>query len=61
MYSNKKRSCPICGKVITSEVCYEIVMCLTAGYNPESVPEVVFENDRKTKEICDNCPYSDLS
>ena len=61
MYNGEDRNCPICGKYITSEICYEVVMCLTAGYNSNSVPEVVFENNEKTKDICDNCPYSDLS
>lgn len=61
MYSNEDRKCPICGKFITAETCYEVVMCLTAGYNPNSVPEVIFESNKKTKEICDGCPYSDLS
>lgn len=61
MYSEEERHCPICDKMISSDICYEIVMCLTAGYRESSVPEVDFVNDKKTKDICDGCPYSDLS
>ena len=60
MYSPEDRYCPIAGTEIGSEVCYEVVMCLTSGFNPASVPEVDFKNDDKTRAICDKCPYSDL-
>ena len=60
MYSPEDRHCPIAKREIGSEICYEIVMCLTSGFRPSSVPEVDFRNDEETKEICNNCPYSDL-
>lgn len=60
MYSPDDRNCPVVGRNIDSEVCYEIVMCLTSGFNPSSVPEVDFKNDEKTRSICESCPYSNL-
>lgn len=60
MYSPEDRHCPIANTEIDSEVCYEIVMCLTSGFKPSSVPEVDFKDDEATKKICNNCPYSDL-
>lgn len=59
MISYEDRHCPIAKKKIDSEVCYEIVMCLTSGFKPSSVPEVDFQNDEETRKTCDNCPYSD--
>lgn len=60
MYDPNDRYCPIFKKEIDSEVCYEIVMCLTCGFKATSVPEVNFKNDETTRKICDNCPYSNL-
>ena len=60
MYNHEDRYCPIAKKNIDSEVCYEMVMCLTSGFKTSSVPEVDFTNDTNTKKICDACPYSDL-
>lgn len=60
MYSHEDRFCPIAQKEIDSEVCYEVVMCLTSGFYASSVPEVEFEKDEATKLLCDSCPYSDL-
>lgn len=61
MYSDEDRMCPICNREISADICYEIVMCLTAGFKPSSVPEVEFKDNKETRTICDNCPYSDLS
>ncbi len=60
MYSPEDRYCPIAKAKIGSEICYEIVMCLTSGFKASSVPEVEFRNDEETKNICDACPYSNL-
>ncbi len=60
MYSTEDRYCPIADREIGSEVCYEIVMCLTCGFKTSSVPEVDFKNDERTRNMCDICPYSDL-
>lgn len=60
MYSPNNRYCPIADKEIDSETCYEVVMCLTSGFRPDSVPEIAFKNDDATKKICDECPYSNL-
>lgn len=60
MYNPDDRYCPIAQKEIGSETCYEVVMCLTSGFRPSSVPEVPFENTEETRRLCDACPYSDL-
>ena len=60
MQNYDDRYCPIAKKEISSEVCYEVVMCLFCGLKASSVPEVVFEKDDKTKQICDSCKYSKI-
>lgn len=60
MYNPEPRHCPIAGENIDSEVCYEMVMCISGGFKSSSVPEVDFEVTEETKRICDACPYSDL-
>ena len=57
----ENRMCPLCNKRITPEICYEIVMCFTAGFDLRSVPEVNIEKNVEYQKICDRCPYSDLS
>lgn len=57
----ENRLCPLCHMEITPEVCYEIVMCFTAGFDLKSVPEVNIEKTTENRKICDNCPHSDLS
>ena len=61
MYSENDRVCPISGQTISSDVCYEVVMCLTGLFKPSSVPEMDFKDDEKMRAICNACPYSDLS
>ena len=60
MYNHDDRFCPIAQKEIGSEVCYEVVMCLTSGFSASSVPEIDFKNDGSTRALCDSCPHSDL-
>ena len=49
MISHEERYCPIAKCKIDEEVCYEMVMCLTCGFKPSSVPEVTFTNNEETK------------
>ena len=60
MYSPEDRYCPIAGREIDCEICYEIVMCLTSGFKSSSIPEVEFNKDEETRKTCDACPYSNL-
>lgn len=60
MYSPDDRYCPIAKKKIDSEVCYEMVMCLSGCFKTSSVREVDFNNDERTRSICDSCQYSNL-
>ena len=57
----KDHFCPMCNKVISSNVCYELVMCMFGGIKTSSVPEVDVEKNKKNIDTCDKCPYSDLS
>lgn len=58
MISFEDRYCPLANEEIDNEVCYEIIMCLTSGFNPDSVPEVDFKKNEKSRQICERCPYS---
>ncbi len=52
--------CPIAKKIISADICYEVIMCLTAGLDPSSVPEVDFRRDSNTIAICNSCPHCNL-
>lgn len=54
---NDNRLCPVANEVISADICYEDYMCLSHGLKPESVPEVDFEDDEKTEQICEHCLY----
>ena len=54
------RFCPVVKKRIGSEVCYEMVMCLSGFFTPTSIPEVYFERNKETVRTCDACPFSNL-
>lgn len=57
----KDHFCPICNKVISSDVCYELVMCMFGGLKTTSVPEADgIEKNKENKDMCNKCPYSDL-
>ena len=60
MYSYDDRYCPVAGKEIDSETCYEMVMCICGCFKTSSVPEIQFESNEETRKTCDACPYSDL-
>ena len=52
--------CPIVGKMISEDVCYELIMGLYGQIKLSSIPEVKVLNRETAREICDNCPYSDI-
>lgn len=61
MQNNVDRFCPLCKKEIESEVCYEIIMCFSAGFDTSSIPEVDILKNESNRNICDNCHYSDIA
>lgn len=60
MYSPNDRYCPVAGKEIDCETCYEMVMCIDGCFKASSIPEIEFQVNEETKRICEACPYSDL-
>ncbi len=54
--------CPAYKKVIDIDLCYDSLCCLTGMFKISSTPELAeIENIDEAREICRNCPYSDLS
>ncbi|MGN0114610.1 MAG: hypothetical protein ACI396_04745 [Acutalibacteraceae bacterium] len=56
------RMCPIYGKIIDGELCYETALCMQRQFKISSVPEtkeMVFQEE-KAREICTNCMYSKM-
>lgn len=58
--SKDNRYCNIGNKIISSEVCYEIQMCLFGGIAPASVPEVDFSRNEETVCLCEGCCFNGL-
>lgn len=56
------RYCPIYGKVIGGEICYETALCMQGMFKLSSVPEakdIIFEVEQ-ARQICLACPHSDM-
>lgn len=65
--SNKKLDyeavhyCPVFGKVIDADLCYESLMCLNHSFKISSTKELaVVKNIDEARKICAGCPYSEL-
>ena len=56
------RMCPIYGKVIDGELCYETALCMQGLFKLSSVPESKdIKLDAETaRKSCTNCPYADM-
>ena len=54
--------CPIYGKVICSELCYETAMCMQGFFKLSSVPESreIDLDLSEARKICTNCPYGNM-
>jgi hypothetical protein len=48
--------CPAAKKVITSDVCYELWMCLNGMMKLSLVPEVEIKDQAQAEKICNECP-----
>ena len=56
------RYCPVYGKVICADLCYDSLCCLSGGFKISSTKELLEIEDIEAARIaCENCPYSDLS
>ena len=54
--------CPVYGKVISIDLCYDSLCCLKGLFKISSTKELVkIENIDEATKICENCPYSNLS
>ena len=58
---NAERLCPVYGKRIADDLCYDTVMAMTKAIKLSSVPELEEIKDiEKAKILCKKCAYSDL-
>lgn len=56
------RYCPIYGKVIDGEICYETALCMQGLFKLSSVPEskdIILEEEQ-ARQTCLACPHSDM-
>lgn len=59
---NADHFCPAYGKVISSDLCYDSLCCLTGMFRIESTKELLEIKDiEAARRVCAECPYSDLS
>ena len=55
------RHCPVFGRTIDCDLCYESVMALSKAVRVESVPELNEVKDIESARIlCNKCKYSNL-
>ena len=57
------RECPIYGKVIDGDLCYETTLCMQGYFKLSSVPEIkdIILDSETARSICCSCPYADVS
>lgn len=54
--------CPAYKKVISADLCYDSLCCLTGEFKISSTKELSeIEDIEASKIACKECPYSDLS
>lgn len=57
----KQHMCPVYGKEIDPDLCYESLMCLNKMFRIESAPELEeIEDIEKSRQQCKDCEYSKL-
>ena len=58
---NADHFCPAYGKVISADLCYDSLCCLTGEFKLSATKELDEIEDIEAARIaCKNCPYSDL-
>lgn len=59
---NAERYCPVYNEIIGDGLCYDTIMCMTKQIKVSSLPELNNVKDiQKARDVCEKCPYSDLS
>ena len=54
--------CPVYGKIIDADLCYDSLSCLSGEFKISSTKELAEIADIETaRAVCRACPYSDLS
>lgn len=54
--------CPAYKKIITADLCYDSLCCLTGWFKISSTRELEeIEDIAAARIICENCPYGDLN
>jgi hypothetical protein len=56
------RECPIYGKVIDGELCYETAMCMQGIFKLSSVLEAknIVMDSETARRVCNGCEYADV-
>ena len=54
---DEDRMCPAAGKEISTDICYELWMCLNGMFKVSSVPEVSIDNAEHARDVCSRCPH----
>lgn len=63
---NNKRpiemDCPLLGKVIPDDVCYDVIMSVDGFFKMSAVPDLSGVTRENARKVCnlENCPYHDL-
>lgn len=53
--------CPVYGRVISADLCYDSLMCLNRSFKVSSTKELAEVKDiEEARKICAKCPYSEL-
>ncbi len=57
----EEHNCPVYGRVISPDLCYDSAMCLLGFFKVESTRELGEVSDiEAAREICKSCEYSDM-
>ena len=58
---DKDHMCPVYGRIIDPDLCYESLMCLNRAFKTSSVHELSEVGDiEAARKICRECEYSKL-
>lgn len=53
--------CPVYQRTIQADLCYDSLMCLAGYFKPDSTKELAEVADiENARELCRQCPYSQL-
>lgn len=59
---NSDHYCPAYERIISSDLCYDSLCCLTGMFKISSTKELLeIEDIERAKKVCKKCPYSDLN